>query len=105
MAVPTPSYPSDGGITGEYIRLLTLDIAGRGGDRYASCVKKTTIVVDDALLERAQDILGTRGLKATVDRALLEVIELDARRRAIAQLQAMEGLDLDREEIMAKAWH
>lgn len=67
-------------------------------------MKKTTLVVDDALIERAQGILGTRGLKATVDRALLEVIELDARRRVIAQLQAMDGLDLDHEETMAKAW-
>jgi Arc/MetJ family transcription regulator len=67
-------------------------------------MKRTTIVVNDALVERAQQILGTRGLKATVDRALMEVIELDARRRAIAQLQAMDGLDLDREEIMANAW-
>jgi Arc/MetJ family transcription regulator len=67
-------------------------------------MKKTTLVVDDALLERAQGVLGTRGLKATVDRALLDVIEHDARRRVVAQLQAMDGLDLDREDIMAKAW-
>jgi Arc/MetJ family transcription regulator len=67
-------------------------------------MRKTTLVVDDALVERAQEILGTRGLKATVDRALLEVIELDARRRAVAQLHIMDGLDLDREDVMAEAW-
>ena len=67
-------------------------------------MKKTTLVVDYALVEQAQAIFGTRGLKATVDCALLEVIGFDARRRVIAQFQTMDGLDLDREEVMAEAW-
>jgi Arc/MetJ family transcription regulator len=67
-------------------------------------MRKTTIEVDDDLLEQAQAILGTRGLKATVQRAFEEILALDARRRAIEQLQTMDGLDLDRPEVMADAW-
>jgi hypothetical protein len=32
------------------------------------------------------------------------VLALDARRQAIRQLQEMDGLELDRPELMAKAW-
>lgn len=67
-------------------------------------MRKTTLEVDEELLEHARQILGTRGLKATVRRALEEVLALEARRQAIRQLQEMEGLDLDRPETMAGAW-
>jgi len=67
-------------------------------------VRKTTLVIDDALVERAGRALGTRGLKATIDRALAEVVAADARRRAIKQLHEMDGLDLDRPDVMIKAW-
>lgn len=67
-------------------------------------MRKTTIVVDEELVKRAQEVLGTRGLRATIDRALLEVIDLDARRQVIAQLQSMDGLDLDRRDVMDQAW-
>jgi Arc/MetJ family transcription regulator len=66
--------------------------------------RKTTVEVDDELLARASAALGTRGLKATMHRAFEEVLALDARRRAIEQLATMDGLDLDRPEVMAKAW-
>ena len=71
---------------------------------YTSDMHKTTLEVDEELFERARHVLGTRGLKATVQRAFEEVLALDARRRAIRQLQEMDGLDLDRPEIMAEAW-
>ena len=67
-------------------------------------MRKTTLVIDDALVEQAGKILGTHGLKATIDRALAEVVAIDARRRAIRQLQAMDGLDLDQPEVMNQAW-
>ena len=57
-----------------------------------------------ALFERAREVLGTQGLKATVHRAFEEVLAADARRRAIRQLQEMDGLDLDRPEVLAEAW-
>ena len=67
-------------------------------------MRKTSIDLDDALFERARDVLGTHGLKATVARAFEEVLAADARRRATRQLEEMDGLDLDRPEIMADAW-
>ena len=43
-------------------------------------------MVDKELVARASAVLGTRGLKATVQRALKEVIALDARRRFVERL-------------------
>ena len=67
-------------------------------------VRKTTLEVDDALFRRAREVLGTRGLKATVHRAFEEVLAADARRRAVRQLRDMDGLELNRPEVMAQAW-
>jgi hypothetical protein len=49
-------------------------------------------------------VLGTRGLKTTVRRAFEEVLLVDARRGAIRQFQEMDGLNLDRPEILTEAW-
>jgi Arc/MetJ family transcription regulator len=72
--------------------------------RYTQGMRKTTLELDDDLFERARQVLGTRGLKATVRRAFEEVVALDARQRALRQLQEMDGLDLDRPEVMGQAW-
>jgi len=71
---------------------------------YNTHMRKTTLEFDDDLFEKTKDILGTRGLKATVQRAFEEVLAFHARRRAIQQLQEMDGLDLDRPDVMAEAW-
>ena len=65
---------------------------------------KTTIEVDDELVARASAILGTRGLKATVQRALEEVVAREARRRFAERLQSMDGIELDNPDLMAEAW-
>jgi Arc/MetJ family transcription regulator len=67
-------------------------------------MRKTTLEIDEALFERTREVLGTRGLKATVQRAFEEVLASDARRRAIAQLETMSGLDLDNPDVMTTAW-
>jgi hypothetical protein len=67
-------------------------------------VHKTTLVIDDAKLERARELLGTKGIRDTIDRALDEVIALDMRRRFADRLRAMEGLDLDDSDVMDRAW-
>ena len=67
-------------------------------------MRKTTLVVDEALLRRASAVLGTSGLKATVDRALEEVVAADTRRRLAQRLREMRGLDLDDPQVMDAAW-
>jgi Arc/MetJ family transcription regulator len=67
-------------------------------------VRKTTLDVDDDLVDQAARILGTSGLKATVDRALRDVIAREARERLIEQLKVMDGLDLDKPDVMEQAW-
>jgi Arc/MetJ family transcription regulator len=68
-------------------------------------VRKTTLSVDDDLIRRAADVLGTVGLKDTVDGALREILAADARRRFAERLRDMRGVDLDRPDVMAGAWH
>jgi Arc/MetJ family transcription regulator len=67
-------------------------------------VHKTTIEVDDELVARAGAILGTRGLKATVQRALEEVVAREARRRFAERLRSMDGVELDNPDLIAEAW-
>ena len=65
---------------------------------------KTTLVLDQAKLRRARRVLGTKGIRDTIDRALDEVLALDARRRLVEKLRTMKGLDLDDAKVMAGAW-
>jgi uncharacterized protein (DUF362 family) len=65
---------------------------------------KTTLVIDEAKLRRVRKVLGTKGIKDTIDRALDEVLALDARRRLVEKLRMMKGLDLADEKVMAGAW-
>jgi len=65
---------------------------------------KTTLVIDDAKLRRVRKVLGTKGIKDTIDRALDEVLALDARRRLVQKLRTMNGLDLADPKVMAGAW-
>jgi Arc/MetJ family transcription regulator len=65
---------------------------------------RTTLEIDEDLLARASAILGTRGLKATVRRALEEVVAREARRRFAERPQARDGLELDDPDVMARAW-
>jgi hypothetical protein len=62
---------------------------------------KTTLLVDDSKVRKAQEILGTRGIKDTIDRALDEVLASDARRRELQRLKSLRPADL---EAMKRAW-
>ena len=67
-------------------------------------MKKTSVTIDDRLLEQVQDLLGTLSIRDTIDTALREIVRNEARRQEIAALSEMDGLDLANEEIMARAW-
>jgi Arc/MetJ family transcription regulator len=55
--------------------------------------RRSSIIVDDALLEEAQEALGTRGLKETVDAALREAIRTRRRMQLLARLRDPNGFD------------
>jgi Arc/MetJ family transcription regulator len=55
--------------------------------------RRTSIIVDDALLEEAQQALGTRGLKETVYAALNEAIRSRRRRQLLERLRDPGGID------------
>ena len=73
----------------------------RGAVYIRPMTRRTTIEVDEDLLRAAQEVLDTRGLKDTVDRALTEVVRA-ARRRRLAERLAdgsafdFEGAAIDR---------
>jgi hypothetical protein len=80
------------------------DIALMGAAIHTSSMQKTTLVIDQVKLRRVRKVLGTKGIRDTVDRALDEVLALDARRRLVEKLRTMNGLDLDDPDVMAGAW-
>jgi len=63
--------------------------------------RRTTIELDEELLNSAQAVLGTRGLKETVDRALTEVVRASRRRALADRLMSGAGLDFDDQTITA----
>lgn len=77
---------------------------GKGGKIYTRAVHKTTIELDEDLVAQAAEALGTRGLKATVQRALEEAVARKLRVDFIQQLTDMDGLDLDDPEVIEQAW-
>ena len=71
---------------------------------YPGGVRKTTLEIDDEVLAEARRILGTHGIKDTVDAALRQVRVQDARRALIEQLRSQDGLDLADPDVMRAAW-
>jgi Arc/MetJ family transcription regulator len=66
--------------------------------------RKTSVAIDESLLEEARDILRTDSIKDTVNRALLEVVRTQARREEVEAMSVMEGLELNNDEVMEGAW-
>lgn len=67
-------------------------------------MRKTSVDIDDQLVDQVRSLLGTASMKETIDRALREVVRGAARRQEIRALAAMDGLDLADEQVMAGAW-
>lgn len=65
---------------------------------------KTSIDIDEGKLKAAGAVLGTQTKRATVDKALDEVIARDRRERLAARLEAQAGIDLADVDVMRDAW-
>ena len=67
-------------------------------------MRKTSVDIDDHLIDQVRSVLGTSSIKETIDSALREVLRIDARRQEIRALAGMDGMDLADKNTMAKAW-
>jgi len=67
-------------------------------------VRKTTIAIDDEIAAEAGRALHTKGLTATVNQSMREVVAMAARRRFVERLRTMEGMDLGDPDVMSQAW-
>lgn len=67
-------------------------------------MRKTSVEINERLLEKAMNLLGAGSIKETINGALREVVNRDARHREIRALAEMDGLDLSDREVMARAW-
>lgn len=67
-------------------------------------MRKTTIAINDELAAEASRILGTKGLTATVNQSMREVVAMAARQRLVERLRTMRAMDLDKPEVMSSAW-
>jgi Arc/MetJ family transcription regulator len=65
-------------------------------------MRRTTLDIDEDMLSRAREILGTQGIKDTVDEALREIVRIEAGKRLIARYK--DNSDFANPEIMARAW-
>lgn len=66
--------------------------------------RKTSFEVDDAKVEAAKELLGTKTLTDTVDAALSEVVKVRQRKTLVELLFRPGALDLGDDEVMSGAW-
>lgn len=66
--------------------------------------RKTSVEIDEELLEAARRILETSTVKDTVEAAFREVARVEARRQEVVALTQMQDLDLADPNVMAGAW-
>lgn len=67
-------------------------------------MSKTSVEIDNLLLEQARSLLGTSSIKETIHCALRKVVRAEARREEVAALVRMDGLDLADSDVMKNAW-
>ena len=73
------------------------------GFGYTARVNKTTIQFDPAKRDAVAAVLGTKGLKATVDAAFDAVLRQHAGRELV-RLAQEGGIELTNEEVESRAW-
>ena len=61
----------------------------------AVVVTKTALNIDTDKVQRAAEVLGTKGTTATIDAALTEIIARDARARLLERMQSMTDEEAD----------
>ncbi len=66
--------------------------------------RKTSVEIDQALLESVKEILETSTIRETIEAAFRRVVQERARVEEVEALSSMEGMDLDDPKIMARAW-
>jgi Arc/MetJ family transcription regulator len=66
--------------------------------------RKTSVEIDEDLLEVAKRILETTTVRDTVEEAFREVARVEARRQEVETLTRMSDLDLGDPDVMAGAW-
>ena len=66
--------------------------------------RKTSVEIDEDLLESAKRILETTTVRDTVEEAFREVARVEARRQEVLTLTRMKDLDLADPKVMAGAW-
>jgi len=64
-------------------------------------MRRTSLEIDEELLARAQRVLGTSGVKDTVDRALDEILRADLRQRLAERIRTGDGIDRSEELLEA----
>ena len=68
-------------------------------------MRRTSLELDEELLSRTQRVLGTTGVKDTVDRAFEEVLQADLRRRLAERVRSGKGIDRGEEILTAvRTW-
>lgn len=65
-------------------------------------MRRTSLEIDETQLSRAQQVLGTTGVKDTIVRALDEVVRADLRRRLAERIRTGEGIDRG-DEVLAES--
>ncbi len=66
--------------------------------------RKTSVEINEELLNHVRQILATRTVKETIEEAFREIVRAKARREEVRALTAMNGMDLADPEIMERAW-
>lgn len=66
--------------------------------------RKTSVEIDEELLTEVRGILATSTIRETIEEAFREVMRARARVEEIEALVTMKGMDLDKPEIMDRAW-
>ncbi len=64
-------------------------------------MRRTSVELDDQLLEKVQQVLRTSGVKDTIETAFQEVLRADMRRRLAARIRDGRGVDRGEEILRA----